>query len=294
MIQAFTFYVFYSFVLVFSALPFRVQYMAGDILALLLQYVARYRRKVVRENLHNSFPEKTVSELRTIERKFYHYLADSFVETFSQVNLSVEEHKKRMVYKNIDLLDKYNAQGKAVLIAMGHYANWEICSSMALHTKMTILAIYKKINNPYFDRFYQQLRSSRGVVPVPMEEILRKILEYHSRKIPTGTMFLVDQRPLRKNIRYWCSFLNQETPIYLGIEKIAHKINAAVVFLKITPTKRGYYEAEFIPICDDPAESPEFEITEKHVRILEEIIRERPEYWLWSHRRWRHKKIEQE
>ena len=241
-------------------------------------------------NLVNSFPEKSVKELRMIERKFYHHLCDSIIELVAQFSFTKEELCRRFTFRNLDLIESYFDQGRDILLAAAHYANWEWVIASAYLSRYTHLGIYKKINNKWIDRMVINIREKTGGIAVQMEDVPRRMKYYKDQNIPTLTYFVIDQRPLGKYIQYWTKFMNQDAPVYLGIEKIARKTGSVVLFLKVNQLKRGYYEAEFIPITENPSATAVYEITEKHIRILESIIRERPELWIWSHRRWKHKK----
>ncbi len=290
MFQRIWFYLIFAFIYSFSLLPLRAQYVFSDILYILAYYIFRYRLKVVRINLINSFPGKSTKELQRIERKFYRHLCDSIVELVAQYHFTKAELCRRFRFKNPELVESYFKQGRDLLVAAGHYANWEWVIASAYQSRYIHLGIYKKINNKWIDRMVINIREKTGGVAVQMEEVPRKMKYYRDRNILTMTYFVVDQRPLERYTHYWTNFMNQDTPVYLGIEKIAKKTGSVVIFLKVKQLKRGYYEAEFIPITENPAATAEFEITEKHVRILESIIREKPELWIWSHRRWKHKR----
>jgi KDO2-lipid IV(A) lauroyltransferase len=245
---------------------------------------------VVRTNLKNSFPEKSNAELRIIEKKFYRHLCDSLIEMVTQYGFSKEEYCSRFKLKNLELVESYYNQGRDILIAAGHYANWEWVITSAYLCKYIHLGIYKKMSNKWINKMVIKIREKTGGVATEMEEVPRKMKYYRDRNIRTMTYFVVDQRPLGRYIQYWTRFMNQDAPVYLGIEKLARKLNSVVIFLKVKQLKRGYYEAEFIPITENASATAEYEITEKHVRLLESVIREEPEFWMWSHRRWKHKK----
>ena len=279
----------FGFIRVFTLLPLRIQYLVSDISFILMYYIIGYRKKVVMTNLRNSFPGKSKKELKKIARKFYLQLADSFIESIAQVNFSKEEILRRFKYKNPEVFTGYYEKGISVILVMAHYANWEWSSGMPLVTGHKVLAAYKPINNKAFDKLFIKLRSKFGVEPVSMLHIMKHMLQYQRRENkPTVTMLIADQRPIRRNVRYWTSFLNQETPVLLGPEKFGRKTGNAVIYLKVDKIKRGYYEVELIKLFDNPRETDEYEITEKHLRVLENQINEKPELWLWSHRRWRH------
>lgn len=289
LLQALVFWVYYSILRLFTMLPLRIQYIFADILYFLL-LISGYRKKIVRNNLKNAFPEKSKKERKEIERKFYRHLADNLLESVAQLGFSKEEISRRFRFKNPDLINQYAHLGQSVLLATAHYANWEWFASFPLLSPFKVLAIYKPLRNPFIDKLFIAIRERTGAIACPMEDVVRKIYYYRDKTIPTLTYFIVDQRPLRKSIGYWGIFLHQETPFYLGIEKIARKTNFPVFYMKVDKLARGYYEAEFILLSEKPALNKPFEITQKHIRLLEEIIRQRPELWLWSHRRWKHKR----
>jgi KDO2-lipid IV(A) lauroyltransferase len=173
---------------------------------------------------------------------------------------------------------------------LGHYGNWEWMTSFPAWKDVILLPIYKPLHNKVFDNLYIQLRERFGAKTLPKDDTLRTMLRYRSEKEFTVTVFLGDQTPRKESIHYWTQFLNQDTPILQGTERIAKKLNQAVVFCKMQKVKRGYYEVDFIPLFDNPKETEDNEISEKHTRVLDEIITQNPAYWLWSHKRWKHKR----
>jgi len=292
-LQAIIFWFFYPVLRIFTWMPLRLQYLFADVLYFLM-LVSGYRKKVIRNNLKNALPEKSEKERKSIERKFYRHLADSLLESVAQMGFSREELARRFRFKNPELINRYAREGKSVLLATAHYANWEWFASFPPISPFRVLAIYKPLRNPFMDRLFVKIRERTGAIACPMEEVVRKIYFFRDKNIPTLTYFIVDQRPLRKSIGYWDIFLHQETPFYLGIEKIARKTGFPVFFMKVDKVARGYYEAEFILLEEEPAQTKPYEITRRHIRLLEEIIREKPELWLWSHRRWKHKRLAEE
>jgi len=253
-------------------------------------YLLRYRRKTTLKNLRNAFPEKSEKEIHKIARKFYRHLFDLFIETMASIHITRNEINRRLKFKNLELVEKYYNEKKNLSVVGGHYGNWEWVFNVTDFTPYRILAIYKKLSNKHFNTLYNNLRSKFGVEPVEMKKTLRKIIEYRQKEVPTITYFLGDQRPLKRNIRYWLTFLNQATPVYLGPEKISIRLDQPIIFIHIRKIKRGYYEADLIDLVKDPKETKEYEITEKIMEILEKFIREQPEYWLWSHNRWKFNK----
>lgn len=284
------FYIFYGINWVITLLPFRVLYFFSDFLYLVLYYILSYRRKVVAENLRNSFPEKSAGELRVIEKKFYHHLADLFIEILKLTHMSKEESLERMTITNVELLERLFSEGRDVVAVIGHYNNWEWLKSLIFHTQHQTVSIYKPLQNKRFDNFLLGLRNREGMILTPMSLIVREILEARKAGRRSIYSFITDQTPPRTDIKYWTTFMNQDTPVYLGVEKIASKYDMSVVFFNVQKLKRGYYNYTVELLFDHTAGLPEHVITERHVRRLEEIIREKPEYWIWSHRRWKHKK----
>jgi KDO2-lipid IV(A) lauroyltransferase len=270
--------------------PLRVSYLFSDVLYFIAYHLIGYRKLVVRKNLTNSFPEKSLSEIIRIEKKFYHHLCDLFFETFYFERMSGEEIQKRVKFINPSLPNNYLKQGKSVVVLMGHYNNWELLVHWPLISPYKFYPIYKKLNNPSFNRFYYDMRSRFGGIPLERSDTYRQLMADYSNGIPTFSTFIFDQTPRIFDIQYWTTFLNQSTPVVVGAEKIARKINAVVLFAHMKKIKRGYYELEFSLITENIRGSSKFAVIEEGTRRLEQTIRKEPAYWLWSHKRWKHKK----
>ena len=283
------FRLFYAFAWLFSLMPLGIQYLFSDFIFFLIYYLSAYRKKVVLSNLRNSFPDKNDEELKRIMRKFYKHLADLFIENIAIIHISEKEILKRVKFKNPEILDEFYKKNKSVAIVTAHYCNWEWLASIALLTKLKVIAIVKPLSNKYFNNFINSLRHKFGMHTVAMNKIAREILAAKNNKQAIATFFAADQSPMKAEIKYWADFLNQKTAVYLGLEKIVKKHDHAVVFFKMNKVKRGYYEVEIIKLFDGVGKVSEHEITEKHLKVLEEIIINKPEYWLWSHKRWKHK-----
>ena len=287
---AIIYYVVYGIMWIITLLPLRVLYLLSDIIFLVLYYFPSYRRKVVATNLKNSFPEKTEDELKSIEKKYYRHLSDLIIETFKLMHMSNAEQAKRFTYSNIEIIDKLREEKRDIIAILGHYNNWEWPTLLPHFLKYKIVIIYKPLQNKFFNSFINKQRSKDGIVLAPMSLVIREILNYRKNNINTLSVFLSDQTPAKGDIKFWTTFLNQDTPVYLGAEKVASKYDMAVIYFHITKRKRGYYNLNIELLFDHTAGLPEHLITETHVRRLEEIIKEKPEYWIWSHRRWKHKK----
>jgi len=289
---AIVFYIFYIINWVITLLPLPVLYFFSDILFPVLYYFPSYRRKIVAKNLRNSFPEKSDKELKVIEKRFYRHLADLFIEILKLTHMNKAQSVKRMTLTNPELLERLYNDGRDILAIVGHFNNWEWMRSIIYYTRYQIVSIYKPLQNKRFDRFMLGLRGRRGMILTPMSNIVREILDARRINRRSVYTFITDQTPPKGDIKFWTNFLNQDTPVYLGVEKIALKYDMAVVFFYPQKIKRGYYTFKGELLFEHTAGLPEHVITEKHVRRLEEVIRENPEYWIWSHRRWKHKRPE--
>jgi KDO2-lipid IV(A) lauroyltransferase len=288
--QALMYYIFYASVWTITLLPMRVLYFISDIVFLNLYYFAVYRKKIVVQNLRNSFPSKSEQEIKTITRNFYRHFSDLLIESFKLVHLSEAELKKRFTVTNIEILDSLLKDKRDTIAILGHYNNWEWLAAFPLYTGYKPISIYKPLQNKYFNNFINNLRSKHGMELTPMSGIMREIIENRRNNIYTVSAFLADQTPVRHEIRYWTTFLNQDTPVYLGPEKVASKFDMAVVYFNIEKVRRGFYNLNIELLFEHTEGLAEYVITERHVRRLEEIVKEKPEYWIWSHRRWKYKK----
>lgn len=275
---------------VLTNIPDRIKFLVSDFFYIILYYFIRYRKKVVRNNLINAFPEKTTNELKIIEKKYYHHLCDTIIETITLHSISRKKMNKICTYKNIDLLEKLYNQGKDIIGVVGHYGNWEYLIGLQLVTNYKVLGLYKPLHNKYFEKFVFSIRSQFDMLPVPVKTTMKTLLEFKRDNVRTLIFIIGDQTPAKEEIQYWTSFLNQETALYLGIEKIAKKLNNAVVFINVNKVKRGYYNVEFTELFIDSGKTNAYEISESHLRTLEKKIINKPYYWLWSHKRWKHSK----
>ncbi|MGV3706671.1 MAG: lysophospholipid acyltransferase family protein [Arcticibacter sp.] len=274
-----------------SLLPFRVLYFLADLVYILLYHVIKYRRTVVMGNLRNSFPEKTSAELSRIEKRFYLNLVDVMVETLKMASMSEASIQKRLHITNQDEIRKFYNQGRPVMIVTAHYGNWEwgspIISSLYPEPCMVV---YKPLSDKNFEQIMNGWRSRFGAIMVPMKNTLRAL---HACKSKTFSLALVgDQTPVQSETQYFTDFLNQRTPIFLGIEKIAMKRNMPVIYAHLDRVRRGFYECHLTTLFENPETTAEYEITETHTRFLEKIIIRKPEMWLWSHKRWKFKELQ--
>jgi Kdo2-lipid IVA lauroyltransferase/acyltransferase len=284
------YYIFYGINWIMTLLPLPALYIFSDLLYLVLYHVVRYRRNVVVTNLRNSFPDKTDEELKTIEKKFYRHLADIMIETFKLSHLSLEELKRRFTYSNLEVIDRLREEKRDIIAVLGHYNNWEWPTLLPYYLKYKTVIIFKPLQNKYFNGFINKQRSKYGIVLTPTSQVIREIINHKKQNINTVSVFLSDQIPAKGDIKFWTTFLNQDTAVFTGVGKIASRYDMAVVFFNIQKVKRGYYNLDIELLYEHTAGLSENLITETHVNKLEEIIKEKPEYWIWSHRRWKHKK----
>ena len=273
---------------ILSLLPFWVHYLLSDFIYLILYKLVGYRKQVVRENLTISFPEKSKEELLRIERRFYHFLGDYFAESVKLMTISKQSLRRRLVFKNTEAIEECIESGQSCAVFLGHYCNWEWITSLPLWVtpKAQCGQIYHPIENKDFDRLFLRLRQRLGAVCIPMQDTLRKILEFRQAGQPVVIGYISDQKPHWVNIHHWVDFLHHDTPVLTGTERIARRMNHAVFYLDVRRLRRGYYEAEFKLITREPQQMPEFKLTDIYYQMLEASIQRAPEFWLWSHNRW--------
>ncbi len=284
------FYIFYGINWIITLLPLRVLYLFSDLLFPLLYYFPGYRRKVVRTNLKNSFPEKSEKEISAIEKKFYHHFCDLFIETFKLTHMSSKQIMRRVPLTNPELLEKLYDEGRDVAAVLGHFNTWEWLICLPIYSRYKFVSIYKPLTSRHFDRFMINNRSRFGMTVTPMQHVVREVVENRKNNIRALYSFITDQTPPKGDIKFWTNFLNQDTPVYLGTEKIASKYDMALILFNVQKVKRGQYYFTVEMLLEHTAGLPEHFVTETHVRKLEDLIKEHPEYWLWSHRRWKHKR----
>ena len=269
-----------------SLLPFWLLYLVSDLVFFILYYVVGYRRKVVQDNLRNSFPEKSDEERAAIEKKYFKYMADLTLETIKSTSMSEKQVRRRMVCTNPEIVEHYFGQGKSILAAAGHYGNWELaCLNFGFLTDKIKMVVYKPQSSEIFTDFINRTRSRFGTMMISMKQTLRKLIEYKNEL--TFTVLAADQTPSRDEAMYFTTFLNQPTAVFIGVEKLSSIRDCAIVFYRIDLVKRGHYTYTLVPLVENPKETKPYEITKIQVNYLESLIREKPEYWLWSHRRWK-------
>lgn len=272
-----------------SYMPMSVLFFFSDITFFLTYHVVKYRRKVVHKNLKIAFPNKSPKELKTIEKGFYHHFTDFIFESIKSISISEKDVLSRTSIKNVEMLDKYYKQNKNVLVVCGHYNNWEFYAlSLPKQLKHTTYSLYQPLKNKFFDRILLNSRKRNGMNLIKTRDIFTFFQEKNDN--PKLMVIVNDQSPTNKQKAYWNTFLNQETGWNIGPEKLAKKFNYVVLFGHSKKIKRGVYEVEFSLVTETPQQTNDEYITDKYSAILEDIIKKKPEFWLWSHKRWKHKK----
>jgi len=282
----------FLWVKIYAILPMEALYILSDMLYLIIYKLIKYRVKVTRANIKASFPEKTDAERMDIERRFYHHFSDYIVETIKLAHISRKELNGRAVLNNPELIDKLMDDGHpCVIMLMGHYGNWEwFCASGSIFSDAELRQVYRPLNDKAVDKLFIYLRSRFGARGIKKNDTIRDVLTITKNKERACVVLVSDQTPSPANIHYWTNFLNQDTPVFVGGERIAAKLNIPVVFSDVRKVGRGRYTVDFRLITDSPCEKDEFWITEQYTRMMEESIMRDPAYWLWTHKRWKHKR----
>lgn len=281
-----------------SLIPFSVMYFISDLLFIPLYYLIQYRRKLVRKNLMESFPEKSISEIIKIEKGFYHFLIDYIFETCKIATISKDSMRKRMKFFNVEEIESDLKQGKSISLMLGHYGNWEWISSIPLNISPDIHftggQVYQLIRNKAVDQLLLENRNSFGVESVELHHILKWINRKLRHKEVSMVGYIADQSPAWHSMHHWTMFLNHFTPALTGTERMTKKYGFQAYYVDVKRVKRGYYEAEFVKIHEDPKSLPDYQLTDLYLKMLEKSIRRNPSYYLWSHNRFKKTKEDYE
>ena len=280
---------FYLIIKPLSLLPYAFVYCISNVLSFLFFHIIPYRKKVVIENLKNSFPKKNKNEINSIARKFYNHLSDIIIESIKLFSITQKQIELRFSVQNPEILQTYFDEGRDVILVGGHYNNWEI---LAVGINQIVphdcVGIYTKLSDPFFEDKMKSSRSKFGLRMINTKEVTGYFKE--KTETPRMTIFGADQSPTYSKNVHWTNFLNQDTAVALGTERFAKKYNIPVVFCSIIKLKRGIYTAELSVLTDTPHNTKDGEITELHTSTLEKQINTQPEFWLWTHKRWKRKK----
>ncbi|WP_407429907.1 lysophospholipid acyltransferase family protein [Arcticibacter sp.] len=272
-------------VYILSHLPMVLLYALASFIYFLAYHVFGYRKAVVIQNVSRSFPDKRYGEVEAIVRKFYISFVSYFAEMIKGISAPADVLDKKIIFNNLELIDFYIRSGRSVIACMGHCSNWEMLNLLPYKTPHDVYAVYKPLSSGVMNRLVSKLRSRFGMKLLPDRRAIRHILYQRSR--PAVYLFLADQCPRIKDEKYRFTLLNQETYVFSGMEKLARKAKAAVVYLNITQRSRGYYRVVCLPVSSGSEHMAEGEITRKYINLLTENINEEPYGWLWSHKRWK-------
>ena len=279
---------YYIFILPISLLPYSILYFFSDILYFMIYNIIKYRKNVVYTNLKNSFPEKSTKEVKEIMRKFYHHFCDVIVESCKGFTISEKELSKRVNIKNPELSNFYAKNDQNIIFIAGHYNNWEICAQACpIYSKHKCIGIYKPLKEKFLNDKINLSRSKYGLRLISMLQVKKYFKE---ENYPKAIIFSTDQNPASVKNAYWLDFLNQDTAVLFGAEKYAVEYNCPVIYASINKVKRGFYEVEYSLVTDNPKEEKYGYITKDFTKRLENDIINQPQYWLWSHKRWKHKR----
>ena len=274
-----------------SILPFRLLYAVSDFLYILIYHVFGYRKKIVKENLKLIFPEKSDLEIKTISKKFYHHFCDMIVESIKSMNISLESMKARYTFKNLDIIKDFEKQNKSIVLMCAHYGSWEWIFILQTYIDHRGYGIYKRLQNKYFDRLVKSIRARYNSYLITTKETFSTLENAKKNGILSISGFASDQSPKKNKAHYWKEFMGIKVPVHTGAEMMAKKLDMPVVFFAVKRKKRGYYEATFQTLAENPQDFKDYEITDKFLKLVETQIHEAPEYYLWTHKRWKHREV---
>ena len=288
--QKFVFWLIYPLLWLVAKLPFRLFYLLSDLIFVIVFYVVGYRRKTVLKNLFLVFPEKSREEIKIIQKKFYRHMVDMFLEMIKSISISEEEVMRRFVFTNLEEFQRLLDKKKSIFLVCGHYASYEWVFGLQLLVKdYRGFGIYKKVGNPYFDKLAKDIRSRYNSELIRSVHATQTITENQKKGVLGIYGMIADQSPKVPRAKYWTKFMGITVPVFSGLEKLSKNLDMPVVYIAVNKVKRGYYEATFKTITTNPAEEPEFAITRQYFRLLEQQIKEKPELYLWTHKRWKHR-----
>jgi len=287
--KLFLFIIVYPLIWILSILPMRLLYIISDFFRFIIFGLVGYRKKVVIENLKMAFPDKNDKEIKNIASKFYKHFVDLIFESIKSFTISKKEILKRYKYKNPELVNKLSKEGKSIALVGAHQANWEWSVNLPLVLDIHVFGAYTKLANKYFEKKVKASRTRFGVTGLKTSETVKGIHKNHKNNTQGLYILLSDQSPQVHKTHYWSEFLGVKVPIHTGAEMLAKKYDLAVVNYHIRKVKRGYFEVEFELITNSPKDFENYQITDKYLEITERNIRKQPEFYLWTHKRFKHK-----
>ena len=279
----------YPFLWIISILPFKLLYLLSDGFYVVIYYLIGYRKKVVLENLKLCFPEKDQKELLLIRKRFYHHLCDMMFEAIKSITISEAEMQKRYVFTNVEDITKLEKENRSIVLFMGHYASWEWVFILQTHVKHKGYAVYKRLSNRYFDALVKRIRAKYNSYLITTKETFTTLIQAKKDNQLTLNGFVFDQSPKLNKAVYWHEFMGVEVPVHVGAEILAKRLDMTTLFLKVKKVKRGHYEAAFLDIIRNAKDYKDFEITDLYLKRIEEQIQEAPEFYFWTHKRWKHR-----
>ena len=280
----------FPFLWIISKLPFRLFYWFSDCIYILVYYIIGYRKKIVRNNILIALPHISEEKRLVIEKKFYHHMCDMFLEMIKTMSISSEEMKERFKITNIELLKEYEQKNKSIILLAAHYASWEWLLSINESTSFKCYGVYKKVNNKYFDAKVRAIRSKFKSILVTTDKTIALINDNEKNGIMSLYGLASDQSPQVHKTFHWQQFMGITVPVHTGAEMLAKRYDLEVVFAKVKKVKRGFYEATFVPIANNPKSNPDYEITDAYLKEVEQQILEAPEFYFWTHKRWKHRR----
>lgn len=279
----------YPILWLISILPFRLLYALSDVLYFFIYRVFGYRTKTVKSNLKLVFPEKSDKEIKRIMDKFYHHLCDMILEAIKSLSISESDLKKRFTFSNMSLINDIEKEGRSIVLMCGHYGSWEWIFIMQKYMNHKGFAVYKRLSNSYFDRLVKRIRAKYNTTLITTKEAVLQIAKSHASGELTISGFAADQSPKIDKAFHWQKFMGIKVPVHTGAEVIAKRLDMSVVFFGVKRLKRGYYQTTFTKITDEPKSYKNYDITDEFLKLVEAQIKEAPEYYLWTHKRWKHK-----
>ena len=279
----------YPILWLISILPFRLLYGLSDVIYFFIYRIFKYRKSVVKANLRLVFPDKSEQEITSITSKFYHHFCDMMVEAIKSMSISEAELLKRYKFTNIELINDLEAKQRSVILMCGHYGSWEWIFIMQKYVQHKGYAVYKRLANQYFDKLVKRIRARHKTYLITTKETFKVLFAAKQEGQLTINGFVSDQSPKANKAFHWNDFMNIKVPMYTGAEMLAKRLDMAVVFFSVKRIKRGYYETTFTTITENPKEYKDYEITDMFFKLLEEQILEAPQFYLWTHKRWKHR-----
>lgn len=272
-----------------SILPFRLLCAVSDLLYILMYHIFRYRKQTVQDNLRLVFPEKSDLEIKTITKKFFHHFCDMILESIKSMNISLKSMKARYTFKNLDIIKDFEKQNKSIVLMCAHYGSWEWIFILQTYTSHRGYGIYKRLQNKYFDRLIKSIRARYNSYLITTKDTFKVLEEAKKNGILSMNGFASDQSPKKNKAHHWNEFMGIKVPVHTGAEMLAKKLDMPIVFFAVERKKRGYYEATFQTLAENPTDFKDYEITDKFLKLVEKQIHEAPEYYLWTHKRWKHR-----